>query len=226
MPPGFTGAGTGRWRFRGAVTMAADEDALARVLEESRRLGFLGPGPVAGHLEHADRYREELVTGSAVGTRRPLVADLGAGGGLPSLPLACALPDHVFVLVDAAAKRAAFLVWATVELGVEDRVEVWTGRAEDFAHREDRRGRFDVVVARGFGPPASTLECGGPLLVPGGRLVVSEPPGYRQFPEDAVARCGLVLVVQRRGLAVFSASQPAEPHLPRPWRQQQRKPLF
>ena len=38
------------------------------------------------------------------------------------------------------------------------------------------RGRFDVVVARGFGPPPATAECGAPFLRVDGRLIVSDPP--------------------------------------------------
>ena len=39
---------------------------------------------------------------------------------------------------------------------------------------EDRL--VDLVVARSFGPPAVTAECGAPFLKAGGLLVVSEPP--------------------------------------------------
>ena len=109
------------------------------------------------------------------------------------------------VLVDASQKRASFLVWAAIELGVADRAEVWCGRAETFGHDDGRRGRFDAVVARGFGPPATTLECGARCCRLGGRMVVSEPPGYRNYPADGLARCGLALVVQQHGCAVFGA---------------------
>ncbi len=49
-------------------------------------------------------------------------------------------------------------------------------RAEEAGRRDDLRGRFDTVVARGFGPPPVTAECAAPFLELGGRLVVSEPP--------------------------------------------------
>jgi len=38
------------------------------------------------------------------------------------------------------------------------------------------RGKANLVTARSFGPPGPTAECGAPLLLPGGFLVVSEPP--------------------------------------------------
>ena len=67
------------------------------------------------------------------------------------------------------------------------------GRAEELARRADLRGRFDLVVARGFGPPAVTAECGAGFLVVGGRLVVSEPPGGRpdRWPAEGLAPLGL-----------------------------------
>lgn len=203
---------------------SADESVI-RVLARSRALGFLGPGDIGPQIDHALLFWEALAAGwpPAAGA---VVADLGAGGGLPSLPLLVAHPDLRMVLVDAIQKRASFLVWATVELGVADRAEVWCGRAETFGHDDARRGRFDAVVARGFGPPSSTLECGAPLLRSGGRLVVSEPPGYRRYPAEGLARCGLALVAQRDGCAVFEREGEVDPALPRPLRLQQRDPLL
>ena len=46
------------------------------------------------------------------------------------------------------------------DLGWADRVRVVRARAEEAGRREDLRGTFDLVVARGFGPPAVTAECG------------------------------------------------------------------
>lgn len=200
-------------------------ETLVRVLARSRALGFLGPGEVQPQIDHALLFWEALAAGwpPAAGA---LVADLGAGGGLPSLPLLVEHPDLRMVLVDAIQKRVSFLVWATVELGVADRAEVWCGRAETFGHDGARRGRFDAVVARGFGPPPSTLECGAPLLRPGGRLVVSEPPGYRRYPAEGLARCGMAMVAQRDGCAVFERQGEVDPALPRPSRLQQRQPLL
>ncbi len=198
---------------------------LARVLERSRALGFLGPGPIDAQIAHARLFWEALAADwpEAGGS---LMADLGAGGGLPSLPLLVGHPGLRVVMVDAIQKRASFLVWATLELGLAERSDVWCGRAEVFGHEGGRRGIFDAVVARGFGPPSSTLECGAPLLRPGGRLVVSEPPGYREYPAGGLVRCGLVMVAQRAGCAVFERQGEVDPALPRSARLQEREPLF
>lgn len=197
---------------------------LTDVLEEARRLGFLGPGPVAAHVDHARRFGSALFEGWA--RTEPTVADLGAGGGVPSLPMALRWTDARFVLVDSAAKRTGFLVWAALELGIGDRVEVWRGRAEAFAHLPDRRGAFDAVVARGFGPPATTIECAAPLLGDGGRCVVSEPPEKRRWPPEALAQVGLAELTPVPGFARFARVGDVGSEYPRSSKLMRRAPLF
>jgi 16S rRNA (guanine527-N7)-methyltransferase len=153
------------------------------VLAEARDLGFLGPGPVEAHLDHAAGFVEVvrgLASGGPTGAGRSWperAADLGSGAGLPGLPLALCFPGCSWLLVESSVRRAAFLRQAARWLGIEDRVEVAEERAEVVARSPGWRGRFDVVVARSFGPPAVVAECGAPLLAAGGYAVVSEPPG-------------------------------------------------
>ena len=145
--------------------------ALHEALANARALGFLGPGPVEGHIAHALRFAMALgerFTGPAL--------DLGAGGGVPGLVLAHYHPAMPWVLLDSSQRRTAFLRSAAERLGLTE-VEVITERAEEVARDAAHRGRYPLVVARGFGAPAVTAECGAPLLVVGGHLAVSEPPG-------------------------------------------------
>ena len=172
---------------------------LLPVLEDARRLGLVGPGPLLPHLDHALGF---AVGGVPLGGR---CLDLGSGAGLPGLPMAVAWPESRWMLVDAGERRAEFLVAAVSALGLEDRVSVVEGRAEELARRADLRGRFDLVVARGFGPPAVTAECGAGLLVVGGRMVVSEPPGGRpeRWPASGLAPLGLEPVASEAGGASY-----------------------
>lgn len=143
---------------------------LVAVLGEARDLGFLGPGPVEFHVEHAQAFLAALATvpaGDAV--------DLGSGGGVPGLVLALERPDLQWVFLEAMAKRAAFLERAIAGLALVN-ARVRHARAEAVP---DLRGAHVAVVARSFGPPAVTAECAAPLLQPGGRLIVSEPPDAR-----------------------------------------------
>ena len=161
--------------------------ALLAVLEESQTLGFLGPGPVEEHLDHAEAMAEFI--GTPVGP----VLDLGAGGGVPGLVLAACWPKAAVVLLDTVHRRCEFLTRAATRLGLSERVAVVEGRAEAIAHDPIWRERHDLVVARSFGSPAVTAECGVGFLRPGGRLVVSEPPdgGAGRWPAPGLARLGL-----------------------------------
>lgn len=123
------------------------------------------------------------------------VLDLGAGGGVPGLVLAELWATARFVLLDANHRRTDFLEEAVCELGWADRVTVVCQRAEEAGRDPSLRGRFDLVVARGFGPPATTAECAAPFLSVGGHLAVSEPPAAEQsgdrWPAVGCAQFGL-----------------------------------
>jgi len=159
-------------------------EPLLEQLERARSFGFLGPGPVVDHIEHATGFLDALaaVTGTVV--------DLGSGGGVPGLIIGVARPDLRLVLVDATAKRCRFLEGAVIALGLE--AAVVEGRAEVVGHGE-RRGTADAVVARSFGAPAPTAECAAPLLRVGGILVVSEPPApmHDRWPPLAMVKLGM-----------------------------------
>jgi len=208
------------------------------VLEEARELGFLGPGPVETHLDHAAGFAEVLWRltaggGSGAGTSWPARAvDLGSGAGLPGLPLALWFPESSWVLVESSVRRAAFLRGAVRQLAVEERVEVAHERAEVVGRSLGRRGRFDLIVARSFGSPAVVAECGAPLLAVGGRAVVSEPPGGMpsRWPASGLGRLGMVpeATVSAAGWAyqVVRQRQPCPDRYPRRVGVPAKRPLF
>lgn len=193
---------------------------LVAILEEARDLGFLGPGPVEFHVEHARAYLALLegVCGD--------VLDLGTGGGVPGLVLASARPDLVWTFLDAMTKRTAFLERAVAALDLTARV--LTGRAEELD--ATHRGRYAAVVARSFGSPASTAECAAPLLAVGGRLVVSEPPTDRdRWPAAGLAELGLGRATQVSGppaLVVVTQEVPCPARYPRRTGVPTKRPLW
>jgi len=172
------------------------------VLAEWRRaqqLGFLGPGPVEDHLRHALGFREAVPPPD-------LALDLGSGAGVPGLALAQWWPASRSVLLDGSERRTVFLHDAVEKLGLADRVTVVHSPAEVAARDVRRRGGFDLVVARSFGPPPVVAECGAPFLSVGGRLVVSEPPesDADRWPAEGLAQLGLELDAPRQaGAAGF-----------------------
>ena len=116
----------------------------------------------------------------------PRVLDVGTGAGLPGIPLAVALPDLEFVLLDSVAKKTRFIVQACSELQISN-VIVKTQRVEKF----DSLGRFDTVISRAFSTITEFVTVagslcrrnGGVMLAMKGRDPQDElstlPPGYR-----------------------------------------------
>jgi 16S rRNA (guanine527-N7)-methyltransferase len=140
------------------------------VLERSKALGFLGPGPIEAHAANASAF-------AAAASGPPTYAlDLGSGGGVPGLVLAVHWQSSRWMLLDSMRRRCAFLREAAAELDLGDRVSIIEERAEVAGRDAGLRARFDLVTARSFARPAVTAECAAPLLMVGGALLVSEPP--------------------------------------------------
>lgn len=199
--------------------------ALQDVLERAHRLGFLGPGPVDPHVDHARAFAR------AVPEAPEQAADLGSGGGVPALVLIDTWPESRWWLVESRERRAAFLSEAVTAMGVHERVEVLHGRAEDVGRDDQRRGRCGLVTARSFGPPPVTAECAAALLVPNGLLVVSEPPEARanRWPRGPLAQLGLVPARTVDGpprLQVLRLDGDCPPGYPRESGRAKRRPLW
>lgn len=208
--------------------MSGDADSqaagLVGVLSRSRDFGFLGPGDVGEQIEHSRSFGH-LVEGF-LGARPTSFLDLGAGGGLPGLVLLAEWPDASAVLVDAQEKRCRFLVQAIEDLGWGSRARVRCGRAEVVARDPELRAGFGLVVARGFGPPPTTAECGVGFLSPGGCLAVTEPPRKdgavsesSRWPADGLASLGFgaprFLRSETAGAACLVLPEIAEDRWPR-----------
>jgi 16S rRNA (guanine527-N7)-methyltransferase len=108
---------------------------------------------------------------------RPLeVADIGAGGGIPGLPIRLADPSISLTLFESRRKRVSFLRTACRELRLAD-VTVKEGRAEELIREEPGlRGAFDVVVTRAVGPAGGLLPVALEYLRPGGLFIASGSP--------------------------------------------------
>ena len=122
--------------------------------------------------------------------------DLGAGAGIPGIPLAVALPGARITLLDAVAKKCTFLEEAVRVTGLEDRAVVVCARSERYASGgEPGREAHAVVLARAVSELAVLVELAAPLLAEGGLLLASKT--RRTLEEEgaageaAAARCGL-----------------------------------
>ena len=90
--------------------------------------------------------------------------DIGSGVGLPGIPVAIARPDVSVTLLDARARRVAFLELVAEELDLANVAPVHV-RVEAFA------GRADACLARAFAPLPRSWTAASRILRPGGRLI-------------------------------------------------------
>jgi 16S rRNA (guanine527-N7)-methyltransferase len=117
------------------------------------------------------------------------VIDVGSGGGLPAIPLALALPAVSFALLEANARKCAFLEHAAGTLGLAN-VRVLPGRAEELGHRDELRERFDRAISRAAAPPGVLLELALPFVKPGGELIAQVTSADPHHLRAAAARLG------------------------------------
>jgi 16S rRNA (guanine527-N7)-methyltransferase len=109
---------------------------------------------------------------------------------VPGLVLALGWTETSFCLLESATRRAELLEEAVTALGLGGRAAVVNARAEEAARDPSLRYAFEVVLARSFGRPGVTAECGAPFLRVGGRLVVSEPPRGSPQADATVSSTG------------------------------------
>jgi len=90
---------------------------------------------------------EPAAASLAVGAKDNCLVDLGSGGGSPAIPLRISIPRLQLVMVEAKARKAAFLRDATRQLGLSN-VEVANARFEELFTRPDLHEAADIVSVR------------------------------------------------------------------------------
>jgi 16S rRNA (guanine527-N7)-methyltransferase len=134
------------------------------------------------------------------------VVDVGSGGGAPGIPLALALPEREFVLLEAQRRKCVFL-----ERWAPPNARVVCGRAEE--QGVDWAG---LALAKALAPPPVAAEWCLPLVRPGGAVVlfVGETADV-----EAVARVSAQLgggePEEHGGLLLVPKLEPTPPGFPR-----------
>lgn len=158
---------------------------------EAQRHGVIGKASLDTHIDQAQAFFSFVANRVEPDAH---VLDLGSGGGLPGLVIAATWPSLSLTLLDGRSSRAESLAISIDGLAWGGRVKIIGQRAEEAGRESRYRAAYDLVVARGFGPPAVTAECAAPFLKVGGLLVVSDPPGgggTQRWSEDGCALLGL-----------------------------------
>ncbi len=107
------------------------------------------------------------------------LVDVGAGGGAPSIPLACLYPDIDILLVEPRRKRVAFLRFCIGALEFAARVRVMDIGIDPKHPLKHMEGRFDVALSRATFSPEQWQRIGKHMatrtLVFGTQPVASVP---------------------------------------------------
>jgi 16S rRNA (guanine527-N7)-methyltransferase len=104
------------------------------------------------------------------------VIDIGAGAGLPGIPLAIAMPDHYFYLLDSSHKKAIFLEKVLEKLSLRN-IEIVNQSIEEF----NTEKLFDTVISRAFSTLDNFVNLSKKLIKPGGQILAMK--GVYPFTE-------------------------------------------
>ena len=100
------------------------------------------------------------------------IADIGTGGGFPSIPIALNFPEVEVFAIDSIAKKIKFVELAKNELSLENLHPICT-RIEDFEKKE----AFDVVTTRALADLRVIAEYSAPFVKKGGYFVAYKSKG-------------------------------------------------
>lgn len=172
----------------------------AREVATKHFLDSIAGGPEILKIARSQRQSRGKVDDAALIT----LIDVGTGAGFPGLPLKIAFPEIELTLLDSLQKRVNFLQEVVDQLGLEG-VTCLHGRAEDAAHEEDLREKFDVAVARAVAPMYVLMEYCGGYVKKGGQFVAYKGPSL----EEELAEAGKAMkVMQLRHKKTLKADLP------------------
>ena len=124
-------------------------------------LGLLGPREMprlwSRHILNSAVVSELISPGKSIG-------DIGSGAGLPGIPMAIALPDNNFTLIEPMERRSEWLLQLISDLGLEN-VRVLRARAEEVGEV------FDITTARAVSALPKLLLMCIPLTRHGGEIL-------------------------------------------------------
>jgi 16S rRNA (guanine527-N7)-methyltransferase len=114
-----------------------------------------------------------------------LLMDVGSGGGSPAIPFKLVVPRLKLTMVEAKARKSAFLREAVRHLGLQG-TQVETARFEELLARPELHEAHDVVSIRAVRTEARVLTTLQAFLSPGGVIMLFRGPGGPPVPAALV----------------------------------------
>lgn len=207
------------------------------LLAENERANLTGARDIetlaAAHLADALAYAR------LVRTERPdSLVDLGSGGGLPGLAIACLFPELPIVLIDATRKKVDALRRMIAALELPNVFAEW-GRAEVITHQANVREQAGVCVARAVGKLPLLVELASGFVEPGGQCWFGKSAHRVDEEIAAAARAANVCKLRHmrnqpytlpadhgdHAIAIFEKTDPLPKRYPRSAAQLKQQPL-
>jgi 16S rRNA (guanine527-N7)-methyltransferase len=136
-------------------------------------------------------FIEPLAAARYVANQPDSWCDLGSGGGSPAIPLKLSRPLLKLTMIEAKARKAAFLREAVRILALPNAVVI-DKRFDELTEADTRRGSHGLVTVRAVRSDRKLFEVSAKLLRPGGRLFLFRPTdrpisadGF-EYPDTAV----------------------------------------
>ncbi|MDI6752645.1 MAG: 16S rRNA (guanine(527)-N(7))-methyltransferase RsmG [bacterium] len=142
---------------------------LELLKEESKCLNLVGT-----------KEEDKLITSHIIDSLTPFLVikpqgksliDIGTGAGLPGIVMAIFCESLKVFLLEARAKKNAFLEKVKERLSLSN-LSILAGRAEDYGRKEPFRENFDYGVVRALGSLSLSCELGLSFIKIGGELIV------------------------------------------------------
>jgi 16S rRNA (guanine527-N7)-methyltransferase len=164
----------------------ADEAFQCRIIEGAKQLGITVSSDQAGlmglharelmawnkkinltaikkPLEIAEKHFIDSIAGGSFMGNEKYLADLGAGGGFPSIPIKIMKPSLKVVMIDASRKKINFLKHVIRSLNLKH-IDAVHSRVEDLHEHPDYKNKFDAVISRAFTDLSGFADLAIPLL--------------------------------------------------------------
>lgn len=166
------------------------------------------------------------------------VIDVGTGAGFPGIPVKIVEPDINVMLLDSLNKRVNFLNTVIEGLGLNG-IKTEHARAEEYAHKDDFREKYDIATARAVAGLNILCELCMPYVKVGGFFIAMKGPSVYEEIEaarNAVGTLGgkIVDIIETKNLQeethhkliIVEKLKHTEGKFPRKYAQIEKKPII
>jgi len=119
--------------------------------------------------------------------------DIGSGAGFPAVPLKIIKDNLDCTIVDSTKKKTDFITESLRQLNLSENTHVICARAEELAHCDEHREKYDICSARAVASLCVLCELCVPFLKPGG-LFIAMKGKEEENADSAIKKTGAEII--------------------------------